>query len=455
MLETSRLLAAAAVTGGYAALCAAVALRESRRRRHAAHAAALHLPDEAGAPVLVAYASQTGFAEQIAAAAAEALRGAGLPVELCELGRLDAARLAARERALFVVATCGEGDAPDNGARFAQRVMAGPVALDRLHYGLLALGDSDYAHFCGFGRQLDAWLRANGARPMFERLDVDRADAATLQRWQHALGHLAGSAELPDWQPAPFGRWRIRARRCLNAGSAGGPTYHLELAPADGAPLPHWEAGDLAQVQAPADPGRPREYSVASIPADGALHLLVRQCRDADGRPGIASGWLTEGAGAEDDIALRLRPHRNFRLGDNAGRPLILIGNGTGLAGLRAHLRARAAAGDGRNWLIFGERNAARDFYYREEIEALAARDLLARTDLVFSRDQRERLYVQHRLAAAADTLREWVAAGAAIYVCGNAVGMASAVDAALAAILGAERRDALLAEGRYRRDVY
>lgn len=455
LVELPRLLAATAVVGGYAGLCAGVLLRERRRRQQAARAAALHPPGADGAPVVVAYASQTGFAEQVAAATAAALRGAGMSVELSALGRLDAARLAACERALFVVSTCGEGDAPDNGALFARRAMAAPAALGRLHYGLLALGDSGYAHFCGFGRQLDGWLEAGGARPMFARIEVDRADDAALQRWQHELGHLAGSAELPDWQPAAYGRWCIRERRCLNPGSAGSPTWHIELRPADGAPLPPWEAGDLVQVQAPGDPQRPREYSIASIPADGAIHLLVRQQRGAGGRLGIASGWLTEGAGTDDDIALRLRPHRNFRLGDNAARPLVLIGNGTGLAGLRAHLRARAAANDGRNWLVFGERNAAHDFYYRGELETLAARDLLVRTDLAFSRDQHERIYVQHRLLAAANTLRDWVAGGAAIYVCGNAVGMATEVDAALAAILGEADRDALLAEGRYRRDVY
>ena len=77
------------------------------------------------------------------------------------------------------------------------------------------------------------------------------------------------------------------------------------------------------------------------------------------------------------------------------------------------------------------------------------------RADFAFSRDQPERLYVQHRLIAAAITVRDWIAGGAAIYVCGNAVGMAGEVDAALGQVLGRAQMEQLLSEGRYRRDVY
>jgi len=152
---------------------------------------------------------------------------------------------------------------------------------------------------------------------------------------------------------------------------------------------------------------------------------------------------------------VRLRAHRNFRLEDNAARPLVLIGNGTGLAGLRGHLRARAAAGAGPNWLLFGERNAAHDTLYGDELQAWLASGVLQRLDLAFSRDQAVRVYVQDRLAQAADTLREWVQGGAAIYVCGSLQGMAQGVDDTLRAVLGVEQMEQLVRSGRYRRDVY
>src|SRR5690606_35541534 len=116
---------------------------------------------------------------------------------------------------------------------------------------------------------------------------------------------------------------------------------------------PEWQAGDLAQLLVPADPQRPRDYSIASLPADGALHLLVRQQRREDGTPGLASRRLAEAPlheGGPDDasrcgepLMLRIRPNRSFRLEGNAGRKLLLVGNGSGIAGLRALLKARAA----------------------------------------------------------------------------------------------------------------
>jgi sulfite reductase (NADPH) flavoprotein alpha-component len=116
---------------------------------------------------------------------------------------------------------------------------------------------------------------------------------------------------------------------------------------------------------------------------------------------------------------------------------MILIGNGTGLAGLRALLKSRIAGGHHDNWLIFGERNAAPDFYYRDELLAWQNAGSLKQLDLVFSRDGDRHEYVQDRLRARADVLKEWLSRGAAIYVCGSAQGMATGVDEVLQSALG------------------
>ena len=134
---------------------------------------------------------------------------------------------------------------------------------------------------------------------------------------------------------------------------------------------------------------------------------------------------------------------------------LVLVGNGTGLAGLRSLLKARIAAGHHRNWLLFGERSRAHDFHYREELETWQAQGALAHTDLAFSRDQAARVYVQDLLRANLPRLREWMAEGASIHVCGALHGMAPGVDAVLQEAFGAERVEQWAAEGRYRRDVY
>lgn len=456
-IPAPRIAAALTLVVLYALLCAAIALRERRRTRRAqAEATALASAREGVAPWLVAYASQTGQAEELARETARLLHTAGEPVQLCALDAIDAASLARTRRALFVASTYGEGDAPDNAALFQERLMNAAAAppLAELQYGLLALGDRQYVHYCGFGRQLDDWLRGQGAVPLFERVEMDNGAPAALQAWQYQLAQAASLSELPAWESPVFAEWTLAARRHLNPGSAGAPVFHIELAPPAGTAA-DWLSGDLVQLCAPADPDHPREYSIASMPQDGHVHLTVRQAVRDDGTPGVASGWLCTGAAVGGTVALRLRAHRNFRLEDNATRPLVLIGNGTGIAGLRSHLRARVAAGAGANWLVFGERHRALDFLYRTEIEAWQAAGMLQRVDLAFSRDEGGRVYVQDVLAQAADALRAWVEQGAAIYVCGSLHGMAQGVHAALRGALGEEWLESLVRSGRYRRDVY
>ncbi|WP_280154487.1 sulfite reductase flavoprotein subunit alpha [Piscinibacter sp. XHJ-5] len=437
----TRWIAAVLVVAAYAALCIA-AMRAHRRRRASA------APDD-DEHVIVAYGSQTGFAEQLARHAARSLHGAGVPARVMALSDLSTKALERARRALFVVSTSGEGDPPDNAVLFARRLLGADLALSGLRYGMLALGDRSYARYCGFGRSVDGWLRERGAQPMFERLDVDSGDEAALRTWHQRLGDLAGTDVGHAWDAGEFAPWRLVERRWLNRGSAGGAVFHLELQPDGGR---SWQAGDLLQVVAPGDPLRPRDYSIASVPSDGRVHLLVRQQRHADGTLGVASGWLTRDAAIGSEVRARLRPNDGFRIAGNEARPLILIGNGTGLAGLRAHLKARPS---GRHWMIFGERNAAHDFLHRAEIEAWRERKVVERLDLVFSRDQAPRRYVQHVLVESARDVRRWLADGAAVYVCGSRDGMAAGVHAALIEVAGANAVEQLLQEGRYRRDVY
>lgn len=443
---------ALALAGSWLALCAGI-----WQARRAAAAAAGAVDGGAGG-WLVVYASQTGNAEYLAQRSAETLATGGLAARAVCISTLDEAALRRASNLLLVASTYGEGDAPDSAARLAARLAAPPAgdgsALAHLHYAVLALGDRSYANYCGFGRALDGWLAARGATRLFERIDVDRGDGAALAAWQHHVGRLAGTVDTPDWEAPAYGDWCIKERVLLNPGSAGAPLYRLALVPRSG-PLPDWEAGDLVQVGAPADPGHPREYSIASLPLDGRLELLVRLQRRADGSPGAASGWLCEGAGAADAVALRVRAHQRFRLGENARRPLIAIGNGSGLAGLRALLKARIHLGEHDNWLLFGERNSQHDFLLREELQGWRDAGWLGRLDLAFSRDRQERRYVQDVLRLHAGEVGDWIDRGAAIYVCGSLQGMAGGVHAALVEILGEQALDLLAADGRYRRDVY
>ncbi|GGP21067.1 flavodoxin domain-containing protein [Silvimonas iriomotensis] len=463
---------------------------------------------------LVVWASQTGYAEQLARQTTSALAQAGVATHSMPLSALAPAQLADYRRALFIVSTTGEGDAPDEAASFMRQAAHLPAgALAQLEYGLLALGDRSYRHFCAFGHELAAWLEHHGARTQFDLIEVDNADAGALRHWQQQLSALAGGKAMADWEAPQYADWLLQTRQWLNAGSAGDPVFLLSLAPAAGV-LPAWQAGDIAEVgpcHAPeyvqqwlaelgysADepvlldgqsvtlaaalatrmkPDAPlqgsaqaqidalprlahREYSIASIPADGTLDLLVRQARHPDPhhaegfRPGLASGWLTRYAPAGGPIALRIRNNRSFHPPAD-DRPLILIGNGTGLAGLRAHLKTRAARGHHRNWLIFGERNVAHDALLQAELAAWQNQGVIARLDRIWSRDGDAIRYVQDQVSAAGADLIQWVEDGAAVYVCGSQQGMAAGVHRALLDLLGEDWLHLLAGEARYQRDVY
>lgn len=151
-------------------------------------------------PILIAYASQTGQAQQLAEQCAQPLHAAGWAVTVQALNHTTPAQLQAATHALFIVSTYGEGDAPDNAALFQRQCMAQALDLSGLQYSLLALGDRHYRQFCGFGRTLDAWLHAQQAQPLHERLEADQSGnaAATLAHWQNTLAaalHLDASAE--------------------------------------------------------------------------------------------------------------------------------------------------------------------------------------------------------------------------------------------------------------------
>ncbi len=494
---TRRHLAAGAVALAWVAFCGLIAGRQALRRRAERREAAA-LAAGSGEPVLVAYASQTGFAEELALATARALTAGGAPVTLRDLSTVTIADLTRASRALFVVSTTGEGDAPDPARAFIRDVMSAEPDLSALRHGVLALGDTEYSQFCAFGRTLDAWLARRGASPLFDRVEVDNGDAASLRHWQAHLGVLTGNTDAPDWNRPAYGRWKLAQRRLLNPGSPGGQTWHIRLEPLDR--VLDWSAGDIVEIGPRNDPaevaaliarlGLPvsltealaarrlphdiepligltgeavlerlpalphREYSIASLPADGGIELIVRLMPRADGKPGLGSGWLCRFAAEGEPIDARIRNNRGFHAPDSDA-PMILIGAGTGLAGLRAHLKARAAKGRGRNWLLFGERTAAHDALHGDQLSAWISSGVLERLDLTFSRDQAERVYVQHRLREAADAVRAWVADGATIMVCGSLEGMSREVHAALVDILGAEGLESLTDQGRYRRDVY
>jgi sulfite reductase (NADPH) flavoprotein alpha-component len=463
--------------------------------------------------ILVAFASQTGAAERIAWLSANALAAGGPArtiIRVAALGGLDMAEIAEAGTLLVVTSTYGAGEAPDSARAFARKQMAQLPALKGLRYGVLALGDRKYdATFCGFGRALDRWLAAGGAKRLFEIVCVDGDDdTAAMTKWCEELTRLGADTKVEQLMPGPPQDWLLEERRLLNPGSAGGEAWHIALAPKDPANR-NWTAGDIAEIwprnseaaveaflaRHELDGGKSfrwrgqwtylsdiiahsrlpkphevegialawlvdrlegfphREYSIASLPEGGRMELLVRKAVKDDGSLGLGSGWLTQDAVVGAGVKLRLRPNPNFHPPQDG--PQILIGAGTGMAGLRAHLLYRQQIKLGDGWLLFGERGRASDLYYQDDLTAWQQDGTLAKTDLVFSRDTSPRKYVQHLVAEQASEIGRWVNdRGASLLVCGG-LEMAAGVQEALIAILGEEKLDQMTQDGLYRRDIY
>jgi sulfite reductase (NADPH) flavoprotein alpha-component len=215
---------------------------------------------------------------------------------------------------------------------------------------------------------------------------------------------------------------------------------------------------------------QPRLYSISSSPMiyPAEVHTTtstVRFGKDGISHGGVSSTFLADRA-ADVDVPIFLQKSAHFRPPKDPAHPMIMVGPGTGIAPFRAFLQDRQAkAAPGRNWLFFGEQREATDFYYRDELETMQAQGYLHRLDTAFSRDQAEKIYVQHRMLENGAQLWAWLQDGAYFYVCGDASRMAKDVDAALHRIvedhgaMSTEDADAYVAamtrEKRYLRDVY
>src|SRR5213594_427468 len=216
---------------------------------------------------------------------------------------------------------------------------------------------------------------------------------------------------------------------------------------------------------------QPRLYSVASSlrAYPDQVHFIVDVVRyESHGRlrKGVCSSFLAERA---DDVPVPVFPSvaKHFHLPEDPETPIIMIGPGTGVAPFRAYLQERKATGaKGKNWLFFGAQHESCDFAYGDELNAYMKEGLLARLDCAWSRDQAQKIYVQHKMMENAAEIWKWIDAdGAYFFVCGDARRMAKDVDATLRKIVqeqggknveqANEYVEKLKNEKRYKRDVY
>jgi sulfite reductase (NADPH) flavoprotein alpha-component len=360
------------------------------------------------------------------------------------------------ERLLVLTATYGEGQAPASAKTFLSRL----ARLDRApapSFAVLGFGDRSFPQFCGYANQVNAALAETGSSPILQLATVDRQSGQDFAAWGHALGDTDGEPlELAYAPPPP----RTRQLQLVDREDFGvevqAPTSILRFSAAPStrslldrlmgrpARLPSYRVGDLVGIVPPGSIV-PRYYSLASSAKEGVLEICVRKQTG-----GVSSAYLhglVPGAVVEGFI----RANPDFRPARR--RPLILIGAGTGVAPLAGFIRNNTPGRP--TYLFFGARDPQSDFLYREQLEDALGDGRLTGLSMAFSRIVGGG-YVQDSVAMEADALRQLIAQGAQILVCGGldmARGVRSALDAVLTPV--GLSIDTLKAQGRYLEDAY
>jgi len=214
-----------------------------------------------------------------------------------------------------------------------------------------------------------------------------------------------------------------------------------------------------------------RAYSISSSPSKhvGSVHLTVASVRwrgeDRD-HLGVCSTFLADRVTVNGTAGIFVSPNKAFRIPTDDDAPMIMVGPGTGVAPFRAFLEERQMRGaKGKNWLFFGDQTRDADFIYEQQLLEMQAIGVLSQLDLAFSRDQKDKIYVQNKMHERAVELYQWLEKGAYFYVCGDATRMAKDVDQALRDIVAVQGKlsadkatdyvNNLKREKRYLRDVY
>lgn len=403
------------------------------------------------ADVLIFVASEGGSTWGFAQALQDALAHGGHRVHT---GALEHFQTTAATRQVFVLAaTYGEGQAPAHASQALERIEK--LGANSVPVTVLGFGDRQYPAFCGFAEALEQTLRAQGWPALLPLERIHQQSAQQFARWGEALAQALGEPLVLDYVPRvpPTTALTLVARQAYRKHS-GEPTAILRFAwPAQsamerlrGKGLARFAAGDLVGIVPPGS-AVPRFYSLASGWADGFLEICARQM------PGGLCSTHLLGLQVGDSIAAFIRSNPGFAL-PRTRRPVLLIGAGTGVAPLAGFIRRNDRHTP--MHLYFGGRDPAQDFYFGPEIQRWLGEGRLASVHAVFSRVPEGGGYVQDALRRDAGILRDLVAQGALVRVCGSramAKGVAEALDAVFAPLQLSVSK--LKAKERYAEDVF
>lgn len=513
--------------------------------------------------ITIAYGTETGNSKKLASDFAAKAKKKGINAKLVGLEQYRLGDLAKEEYFFTVISTQGDGEPPAAAKKFYDHIHQGGLKLDKLKYGVLALGDTAYPLFCKAGEDVDQQLhKAGGQRVVsLEKCDTDYETQAGSW-FENILQRLSTSAAPAAIVPAPAIAAKPTGKKVytgtvltninLNDRGSSKQTHHLEIAaegldyqPGDSLGLvpenpalvvdailgltgvdagrklvvrqeettvghllrkklnivylpervvrkyagivqqdiPETRIGllDLLKIYPVRDttqfhdvisvlePTAPRLYSISSSPEahSGEIHLTVsRDCFSVNGENkfGLCSDLLSQ---LQPDQTFDFYIHKNsqFRLPEPE-KDIIMVGPGTGIAPFRSFLAQRDATGaGGKNWLFFGDQHFTTDFLYQTELQNWLQTGVLTKLNTAFSRDQQQKIYVQHRMQREGAELYRWLESGAHVYVCGAKDPMSIDVENTLLEIIAKQGKrtttqaEAYLGElveaGRYVKDVY
>jgi sulfite reductase (NADPH) flavoprotein alpha-component len=524
---------------------------------------AVATPKPAVNKITIAYGTETGHSKKLATDFAGRAKQQGIQAKLVSLDQYRSSDLIKEEYFLTILSTHGEGEPPAAAKKFYDHIHQNGFKLEKLKFGVLALGDTAYPLFCKAGEDVDQQLQKLGGQRIVSLQKCDTDYEADADAWFNlVLEQLSNNASTVPATPVtvvtkkPAGKithtGKVLTNINLNDRGSDKETHHIEIA-AEGVT---YAPGDsigfvpqnpsqvveaiLALVGADRDktfefrnenitafnllkkklnilhlPGRvvqqyaaivqqdipetrmglhellkiypvsdaqqfesvvkimepitPRLYSVSSAPSahDGELHITVAKDTfsvNDEIKYGLCSDYLC-GITVDSDVEFYVHRNDQFRLPED-NKDVIMIGPGTGIAPFRSFLAQRDAEGAaGRNWLFFGDRHFTTDFLYQTELQNWAQTGVLTKINLAFSRDQQEKIYVQHKMIAHGADIFEWIEGGAHLYVCGAKSPMSEDVENTLVFIFqkhgkfsparAQEYLQELKEEGRYVKDVY
>jgi sulfite reductase (NADPH) flavoprotein alpha-component len=517
--------------------------------------------------ITIAYGTETGNSKKVASDFAARAKKKGINAKVVSLDQYRLSDLAREEYFFAVISTHGDGEPPAAAKKFYDHIHLNGFRLDKMKYGVLALGDTSYPLFCKAGEDVDEQLKKLGGQRIvnLQKCDIDYEEEAngwfdSVLDQLHQTGSSSGPA-LPAGitvaQPKkPAGRkiynGTIVTSINLNDHGSNKETYHMELTadeldyqPGDAlgvipenAPdlveevirlasaerektvsykgetftlynllhkkvnlvylperliakyatitghdipatrmsltdllriYPLKEAGQFDTLLEILEPIAPRLYSIASSPEahSGEVHITVARDRfwvNEEQKCGLCSDWL---ASLPENSSLDFYIQRNnqFRLPAD-DQDIIMIGPGTGIAPFRSFLAHRDATGaSGKNWLFFGDQHFVTDFLYQTELLNWVDTGVLTRLNVAFSRDQKEKIYVQHKMHREGQEFYHWLNNGAFVYICGAKEPMSVDVENMILQIIeefgghskegAVEYLNAMKEEGRYLKDVY